>query len=397
MKRSLALALTVTLSAPIVAIKATVTPTSKAAVSAPVLLYTVQTGDTLYHIAQSHGLTTEDLMKLNNLSSPSISVGQQLRLSAGTTAATPAAPAPTPAPAPAPAKPAPSAPQAAPAPAAPAPVTITVKGNVVAGVTVRAPARLKMGDGFVLRLSGARAGEAQITFPSEVGEDVRRPAEILTPIGAAGEYSVLGRVVLGKTTPVTYTVKIGNEQMKGSIPVSGLDQAIQHLNLPKSLTDRLTAPTRPLEEKIVEAAYALRTPQAWSKPFAAPIDTRSVSSGFGQPRTYVAGGEVKYHYGMDFPAKLGTPVHAVNDGKVVIAATYPVRGGLVAIDHGAGLVSLYFHQSKILVKVGQIVTRGQIIGQAGTTGLSEGPHLHLEMRVRGEATLPTLYFGKLWP
>ncbi|ULH16121.1 peptidoglycan DD-metalloendopeptidase family protein [Deinococcus sp. KNUC1210] len=403
MKRSLALALTVTLSAPIVAIKATITAVPKAAASAPgasapVLLYTVQTGDTLYHIAQSHGLTTEALMKLNNLSSPSISVGQQLRLSAGVTATTPAAPAPTPAPTPAPVKPAPPAAQAVPAPAAaPTPTIITVKGNVVAGVTVRAPARLKMGDGFVLRLSGARAGEAQISFPSEVGEDVRRPAEVLTPIGAAGEYTVLGRVVLGKTTPVTYTVRIGNEQMKGSIPVGGLDQAIQHLNLPKSLTDRLTAPSRPVEEKIVEAAYALRTPQAWAKPFAAPIDTRSVSSGFGQPRTYIAGGEVKYHYGMDFPAKLGTPIHAVNDGKVVIAATYPVRGGLVAIDHGAGLISMYFHQSKILVKVGQTVTRGQVVGLAGTTGLSEGPHLHLEMRVRGEATLPTLYFGKLWP
>ena len=396
MKRPLVLVLTATLSAPMLAIKVSTPAAPKAATTSTALLYTVQTGDTLYHIAQARGLTTEALMKLNGLSSPAISVGQQLRLPAGGTATTPA-------PAPVPAKPALPAPQAtasqpAPAPSTtPAPATTTVQGNVVAGVTVRAPARLRMGDGFVLRLSGARAGEAQVSFPSEVGEDVRRPAEVLTPIGAAGEYTVLGRVVLGKSTPVVYTVKIGNELLKGSIPVTGLDQPIQHLNLPKALTDRLTAPNRPLEEKIVEAAYALRTLQAWAKPFAAPIDTSQVSSGFGQPRTYVAGGDVKYHYGMDFPARLGTPVHAVNDGRVVIAATYPVRGGLVAIDHGAGLVSLYFHQSKILVKVGQQVTRGQVVGLAGTTGLSEGPHLHLELRVRGEATLPTLYFGKLWP
>jgi len=196
---------------------------------------------------------------------------------------------------------------------------------------------------------------------------------------------------------LVYTVRVGQDVLKGSVPVSALDQPIQHLTLAKTLTDRLKAPERPAEEKVVEAAYALRTPQAWSRPFSPPLDSRSVSSSFGQPRTYLAGGPVAYHYGMDFPAKIGTPVRAVNDGRVVIAATYPVRGGLVAIDHGAGLLSLYFHQSKLLVKVGQVVRRGDVIGQVGTTGLSAGPHLHLEMRVRGEGTLPTLYFNRLWP
>lgn len=262
---------------------------------------------------------------------------------------------------------------------------------------MRAPARLRMGDAFVLRLSGERAAQAQVSFASEVGEDVRRPAEVLTPSGAAGEYVVLGRVVLGKTTPLVYTVTVGTEVLRRSVPVSGLEQPIQHLKLPKEITDRLTAKNRPAEEGIVEAAYRLRTRQAWSRPFAPPLASTSVSSSFGQPRTYLAGGEVKYHYGMDFLAKAGTLVRAVNDGVVVIAGSYPVRGGLVGIDHGAGLVSLYFHQSKVKVKLGQRVARGDVIGEVGTTGVSTAPHLHLEMRVRGEATLPTLYFGKLWP
>ncbi|MGY2892252.1 peptidoglycan DD-metalloendopeptidase family protein [Deinococcus sp. UYEF24] len=362
------------------------------------LLYTVKAGDTLYRIATERGLKPEDLLRINGLSSATLSVGQTLKLPSGTASAAPAAtpvaaPVPTVTPKPSPmSKPVQTAP---PAPSAAG--TNAFGSNVIAGVTVRAPTRLKMGDGFVLRLSGEKAGEAVVSFPSEVGEDVRKPAEALTPIGAAGEYQVLGRVVLGKTTPLVYTVKVGTDVLRGSIPVSGLDQPIQHLTLAKSLTDRLTAPSRPLEEKVVEAAYALRTPQAWSRPFAAPLTTKSVSSSFGQPRTYLAGGPVLYHYGMDFPAPVGTSVRAVNDGRVVIAATYPVRGGLVAIDHGAGLVSMYFHQSKLLVKVGQSVTRGQIIGQVGTTGLSAGPHLHLEMRVRGEATLPTEYFNRLWP
>lgn len=88
---------------------------------------------------------------------------------------------------------------------------------------------------------------------------------------------------------------------------------------------------------------------------------------------------------------------AINDGTVVIAGRYPVRGGLVVIDHGAGVVSLYFHQSKVTAKVGQQIKRGQKVGEVGSTGLSAGPHLHLEVRVRGEGTNPAGWMGKLWP
>ena len=358
---------------------------------AATLVYTVKPGDTLYRIASERGLKPEDLLRANGLTSPTLSVGQTLKIPSGTPAPK-AVPAETVKPVAAEVQP-PSPPAAV----TPAPASPSTAPNVIAGVTVRAPALLKMGDAFVLRLSGEKAAEAVVSFPSEVGEDVRKPAEALTPTGAAGEYVVLGRVVLGKTTPLRYSVTVGQDVFRGSIPVTGQGQRIQHLTLPRSLTDRLTAPNRPAEEKVVEAAYALRTPQAWSRPFAAPLTTTAVSSSFGQPRTYLAGGPVLYHYGMDFPAPVGTSVRAVNDGRVVIAGTYPVRGGLVGIDHGAGLVSLYFHQSRVLVKVGQTVRRGDVVGRVGSTGLSAGPHLHLELRVRGEATLPTGYFNQLWP
>ncbi len=367
------------------------------AASSATLVYTVKAGDTLYRIATERGLKPEDLLRLNGLSDPALSVGQILKIPSGPAPAgttSPAAPTPAPQKPSAAVTPAPSKPT----PAAPSTSGVSVPtGNVIAGVTVRAPTRLQMGDAFVLRLSGEKAGQAQVSFPSEVGEDVRKPAEVLTPIGAAGEYLVLGRVVLGKTTPLTYMVKIGSDVLRGSIPVSALDQRVQHLTLPRAITDRLTATNRPAEEKAVEAAYALRTPQAWSHPFAAPLNSLVVASSFGQPRTYLAGGPVLYHYGTDFVVPAGTPIRAVNDGKVVIAATFPVRGGLVVIDHGAGLQSLYFHQSKLLVKAGQTVRRGDVIGRVGSTGISTAPHLHLEMRVRGEATLATEYFGKLWP
>lgn len=157
-------------------------------------------------------------------------------------------------------------------------------------------------------------------------------------------------------------------------------------------------PARAAEDALVEKAYARRTPQVWSRPFAPALNgVAPTSSSFGQPRTYVAGGPVAYHFGTDYPAKAGTPVLAVNDGTVVIAGRYPVRGGLVVIDHGAGVVSLYFHQSRVTAKVGQRVKRGDKVGEVGSTGLSAGPHLHLEIRVRGEGTNPAGWVGRLWP
>ncbi|WP_135229314.1 LysM peptidoglycan-binding domain-containing M23 family metallopeptidase [Deinococcus fonticola] len=363
--------------------------------------YTVKKGDTLYSIATANRISVQELKRLNQLSGDTISVGQVLRVSAGDPT-TPSAPA----------RPAGLAPIITPKPSTtntglpekrlPPPLSAaqlapTPAGTHLDGVDVSVPASLTMGQAFIMRLSGPNAGNVTVSFPSEVGEDVREPNERLKPIGAAGEYRILGRVVLGKTTPLVYEVKLGDQLVRGRIPVTDLNQSVQHLNLPPKISGVLQDPGRTAEEQLVEAAYARRTPQHWFKPFAPALNTRAVSSSFGQPRTYVAGGPVSYHYGLDYPAPSGTPVLAVNDGTVVIAGKYPVRGNLVAIDHGAGLISLYFHQSRVLVKVGDRVVRGQKIGQVGSTGLSAGPHLHLEMRVRGEGTNPQDWLGRLWP
>lgn len=338
--------------------------------------YTVKAGDTLYSIARTHGTTVAELVRLNTLTGTTIEVGQTLRL---------------------PGEVPPAASPAAPAEPAALPQPVPAGTAQVAGVTVSAPASLRMGDAFVLRLSGPRAGQATVRFLSEIGEDVRLPAERLMPVGAAGEYVVLGRVVLGKTTPVVYEVQVGGDLVRGSVPVRGLEQAVQHLNLPRSISRKLDDPGRKAEDAAVEQAYARRTPQAWARPFQPAVNVRAQTSAFGQPRTYVAGGPVLYHYGTDYPAPVGTAVVAVNDGTVVLAGSYPVRGGLVVIDHGAGLTSLYFHQSKVLARVGQKVRRGDKIGEVGSTGLSAGPHLHLEMRVRGEGTDPSDWMNRIWP
>lgn len=87
-----------------------------------------------------------------------------------------------------------------------------------------------------------------------------------------------------------------------------------------------------------------------------------------------------YHYGIDLGLVLGTPLYAVNDGEVI--ASVHSSGGYgfyVLLDHGDGIFTLYAHLSKILVEKNQVVTKGELIGEVGSTGNSTGPHLHLEI------------------
>lgn len=100
------------------------------------------------------------------------------------------------------------------------------------------------------------------------------------------------------------------------------------------------------------------------------------------------------HNGIDIGAITGAPVIAANSGTVITASYVGSYGNVVMIDHGGGIVSNYAHGSKILVKVGQVVERGEVIMEAGSTGLSTGPHLHFEIKVNGTFVNPLPYVTK---
>ena len=102
----------------------------------------------------------------------------------------------------------------------------------------------------------------------------------------------------------------------------------------------------------------------------------------------------KVHTGVDLPAPTGTAIIAANAGTVITAKYSSGYGNYVAIDHGGGHVTLYGHMSKILVKNGQVVTKGETIGKVGSTGLSTGPHLHFEVIEGGVQKDPMKYFSK---
>ena len=91
---------------------------------------------------------------------------------------------------------------------------------------------------------------------------------------------------------------------------------------------------------------------------------------------------------MDIGAAAGTNVLAANDGTVIKAGWNNSYGNLVMIDHGGGIVTLYAHNSKLLVSTGDVVAKGQAIALVGSTGQSTGPHIHFEVRVNGEYQNP---------
>lgn len=181
------------------------------------------------------------------------------------------------------------------------------------------------------------------------------------------------------------------------VVLTPLPVEVEQLQLSASVLALVTPAAQALEVAAIEAAWArAEREQLWVEPFVMPIGGVH-TSGFGDARRYAQGGPVSFHYGLDLAAPTGTPVHATNAGRVLIADHYPIKGGFIAVDHGAGVMSYYFHLSRIDVVDGQEMARGEVIGEVGSEGLSTGPHLHWEMRVHGEATNPSAWVDLSFP
>ena len=125
----------------------------------------------------------------------------------------------------------------------------------------------------------------------------------------------------------------------------------------------------------------------WDGAFGYPVADPRLTSGFGTRRSYGGGPVNGYHAGTDFGGN-GEPIYAPAAGTVVLAEPLNVRGNAVLLDHGMGVFSGYWHQTEIILHVGDHLEKGDLIGYIGNTGLVTGPHLHWEMRVGGIAVDP---------
>lgn len=146
---------------------------------------------------------------------------------------------------------------------------------------------------------------------------------------------------------------------------------------------------------LIESRLFEKRLEALMVPSSAPVDG-PIGSGFGfrtDPFTH----RPALHTGLDFPADPGTPILAAAGGVVLSAGPHPQYGQLVELDHGNGLVTRYAHTSRMLVKQGDLVKRGQKIAEVGTTGRSTGPHLHFEVLVEGIQQNPAKFLASQNP
>jgi murein DD-endopeptidase MepM/ murein hydrolase activator NlpD len=141
-----------------------------------------------------------------------------------------------------------------------------------------------------------------------------------------------------------------------------------------------------VESRLLEARL-----KALMVPNQRPVDG-DVGSGFGF-RSDPLTGRAALHTGLDFPADIGTAIHAAAGGVVVASDWHPAYGQVVEIDHGNGLLTRYAHCSKVLVAAGALVRRGQRIAEVGNSGRSTGPHLHFEVLLDGVPQDPARFLA----
>jgi len=151
------------------------------------------------------------------------------------------------------------------------------------------------------------------------------------------------------------------------------------------------AETEPELQLLIGYTTPATPEKLWSGDFTSPAseyaDSTYFTSRYGNRRTYIGQGTdisiQGFHTGLDFGGGVGLPITAPARGRVVFTGNWVVRGGTTIIDHGWGVYSGFWHQSRIGVNVGDMVEQGQVIGDVGGTGRITGPHLHWELWVNG--------------
>jgi len=190
-----------------------------------------------------------------------------------------------------------------------------------------------------------------------------------------GKYplTLQGKTSVGKEISFERVISVGK----------GKYRQIQ-VTVAKQFTEPSPEQMKQIEEdkELKHRVFASSEPEReWSGNFLAPV-TAPISDIFGTARVF--NGETQsVHQGLDFGVPQGTPVKALNRGKVVLARLLFFEGGFVVLDHGQGLMSMYMHLSKIAVKEGDTVERGQELALSGGTGRATGPHLHIAVRWEG--------------
>ncbi len=214
---------------------------------------------------------------------------------------------------------------------------------------------------------------------------------------ADGKFIVAFNRDAGQAATLIATLENG-QKVRQFFNVAPRKWKIQHvaLNRKKRTASAAFKKRRAPELAQISSARSFQSDsKGWRQDFVWPVKGR-ISGMFGHQRIY-NGSPGGYHTGIDIAAPTGTYYVAPADGVVTLAATRPfsLEGNLLMIDHGMGLNSAFLHSSKILVKKGQKVKRGEPIGTIGATGSATGPHLHWSMKWNKARIDPILLTGPM--
>ncbi len=223
---------------------------------------------------------------------------------------------------------------------------------------------------FVVSTSAKEAGSVRIkasVFPLYSGKDKKNSGVIIA-------------VPIWWKSGVAYEVFLGGEPTGVSLAVFDRISKKEILTVEKSKLVK-NEETEKQFDILFGAITGLIDKKYWSGIFLKPVNGR-ITTEYGTGRT-LNGVSGRIHKGVDIAAPLGTEVKASNDGLVTLSRNYFSTGNTVVINHGTGIVSVYYHMDELLVKENSRVLKGQVIGKVGSTGVSTGAHLHFGIWIFG--------------
>ncbi len=182
---------------------------------------------------------------------------------------------------------------------------------------------------------------------------------------------------LAGINPADIKVKPG----QGGLLVEGRPLTLQELDAGLDALD-VMASQRSEAMALIESRLFEQKIKKMMVPTQTPVPDANLGSVFGW-RIDPITGRSALHTGLDFPAETGTPIYSAAGGMVVTQEFHFQYGNMIEVDHGNNLITRYAHASKVLVKKGDLIKRGQKIAEVGTSGRSTGPHLHFEVLVQG--------------
>ena len=318
--------------------------------------YLVATGDTLLTVAAAHNLTPAALASANGLTSPTLFPGQRLRI----------------------------------------PDETAVYRHLPEGwLDVRvSPANPGQGATVAISVANLLPG----TPAGRLGEQALHFAP-----AADGYVALVGLDAFAE--PGLYDLEIsgGDERglwqpLRARLPVTATAYDTQYITVGEALDGLLDPAVRATEDAFLHDIFAVfDETQHWEGVFTYPVTTTVISAGYGGRRSYNDGPIEIYHTGLDIAAPQGETVSAPAAGVVAFSDVVELRGGIIIVDHGRGVMTGYYHLSERLVNAGDAVAAGQPLGRVGSTGLSSGPHLHWDLRVMGVPVDPLPWIERTFP